>query len=152
MMLFLLPIYFLKDAKEPMQQVQEESTNACQLFIKVNGVEIEIDDYLIGVLAGEMPASFHEEALKAQAIAARTYALKKMSQGEKEILSTTAHQVYQDQKLRQEKWQAAFATNEENLAQAVRQTANQVITYNGELITARPPKTISATVTNTIGS
>ena len=137
MMLFLLPIYFLKDAKEPRQQVQETTnTNTCQLFIKVNGVEIEIDDYLIGVLAGEMPASFHEEALKAQAIAARTYVLKKMNQGEKEILSTTAHQVYQDKKLRQEKWQAAFATNEENLAQAVRQTEDQVITYNGELITA----------------
>ena len=127
MMLFLLPIYFLKDVKEPMQQVQETTkTNTCQLFIKVNGVEIEIDDYLIGVLAGEMPASFHEEALKAQAIAARTYALKKMSQGEKEILSTTAHQVYQDQKLRQEKWQAAFATNEENLAQAVRRPTRTI--------------------------
>ena len=40
--------------------------------------QMAIDDYLLGVVAGEMPASFEEEALKAQAVAARTYALKRL--------------------------------------------------------------------------
>ena len=42
-------------------------------------VDISINDYLTGVVAAEMPASFNVEALKAQAVAARTYALHKIS-------------------------------------------------------------------------
>ena len=41
-----------------------------------------LDEYLWRVVAAEMPASFEEEALKAQAVAARTYALSKMEKGE----------------------------------------------------------------------
>lgn len=37
--------------------------------------QMDLNQYLWGVVAAEMPASFHEEALKAQAVAARTYAL-----------------------------------------------------------------------------
>lgn len=43
--------------------------------IKVVKYNKEIDDYLVGVVACEMPALYHEEALKAQTIAARTYSL-----------------------------------------------------------------------------
>jgi len=39
---------------------------------------LSLNEYLFGVVAAEMPASFHEEALKAQAIAARTYTISKM--------------------------------------------------------------------------
>ena len=41
--------------------------------------EMPLEDYLVGVVAGEMPALFEEEALKAQAVAARTYALRRLS-------------------------------------------------------------------------
>jgi stage II sporulation protein D len=41
-------------------------------------IELYLEDYIIGTVAGEMPASFEIEALKAQAVCARTYALKKM--------------------------------------------------------------------------
>ena len=37
---------------------------------------IPLEEYVVGVVAAEMPVTFHEEALKAQAIAARTYALR----------------------------------------------------------------------------
>ncbi|AWE06312.1 stage II sporulation protein D [Lysinibacillus sp. 2017] len=134
-LLFLLPLYFVKKGKtektEP--QVLKES---CTLLITVNGQQIKLDDYLIGVLAGEMPVSFHEEALKAQAIAARTYALKQTEYGTKEIKATTAHQVFQTTEERQQKWQTAFKTNEGKLAQAVQESANLVVTYNDQLITA----------------
>ena len=43
--------------------------------------EMTMDEYLLGVLRAEMPASFELEALKAQAVAARTYTLHKMAQG-----------------------------------------------------------------------
>ena len=48
-------------------------------------IQIRSNQYLIGVLAGEMPASFHEEALKAQAIAARTYALRRTDNGKQQF-------------------------------------------------------------------
>lgn len=49
---------------------------------KLNVVNVlPLEDYLVGVLGSEMPPSFPEEALKAQAIAARTYALKKKIDG-----------------------------------------------------------------------
>ena len=50
-------------------RVKRENTNLIE--------EIPFEEYVKGVLAGEMPSSFHIEALKAQAVAARTYVLKK---------------------------------------------------------------------------
>ena len=44
-------------------------------------INIDIEDYIIGVIASEMPASFNEEALKAQAVVSRTYALKAKASG-----------------------------------------------------------------------
>ncbi|MBM7664795.1 stage II sporulation protein D [Solibacillus kalamii] len=133
-LLFLVP-FTLKSKKQTSIPEQAESTS-CPLFIKVNNTTVPIEDYLIGVIAGEMPASFHMEALKAQAIASRTYVLKQTNYGKKPILTTTAHQVYNDQELREEKWKTTFAENEEKITEAVNQTANQILTYNDELITA----------------
>lgn len=54
-------------------------------FYRSNGKmeEIELEDYAVGVVAGEMSTSFNKEALKAEAIVARTYALRKINLGEK---------------------------------------------------------------------
>ena len=47
--------------------------------LKTNNIEkVPLEQYVVGVLAGEMPINFDEEALKAQAVASRSYALKKM--------------------------------------------------------------------------
>jgi len=46
-------------------------------------LEIGFEEYIVGVTAAEMPCSFPEEALKAQAVAARTYALYQMEKGHK---------------------------------------------------------------------
>ena len=61
-------------------------------------VELNLEDYVIGVLAGEMPISFEEEALKAQAVVARTYALKRIlnNNSEYDVVDTTKNQVYLD--------------------------------------------------------
>lgn len=133
-LLFLVP-FTLISKKQASNPEPTESTS-CPLFIKANNTDVPVEDYLIGVIAGEMPASFHMEALKAQAIASRTYVLKQTDYGKKPILTTTAHQVYNDQQLREEKWKTTFAENEEKIREAVKQTANQILTYNDELITA----------------
>ena len=56
--------------------IEEKVTNVDNL---TKSVDKELEDYVIGVVAGEMPYNFPHEALKAQAVAARTYALKKTS-------------------------------------------------------------------------
>lgn len=133
-LLFLVPFTLKSNKRTP--SIEPTESTSCPLFIKANNTDVPVEDYLIGVIAGEMPASFHMEALKAQAIASRTYVLKQTDYGKKPILTTTAHQVYNDQELREEKWKTTFAENEEKITEAVKQTANQILTYNDELITA----------------
>jgi stage II sporulation protein D len=55
---------------------------------------LDIEEYLAGVLFSEMPANFPEEALKAQAVAARTYARWRLQNGHELLRATEADQVY----------------------------------------------------------
>jgi len=66
------------------EQVAKNTYNLTATVKKADGsVEVvNVEEYLYGVLAGEMPASFHAEALKAQAVAARTYIVNKKQDGE----------------------------------------------------------------------
>lgn len=86
---------------------------------------VKIDDYLMGVVPVEMPANYPEEALKAQAVAARTYALKDknkhLSSGF-DLCDTTHCQVYD-----------GVAAEKSRSTQAVTDTRRMVLTYNNEL-------------------
>ena len=87
---------------------------------------IALEDYLEGVVGAEMPSRFHPEALKAQAVAARTYALSRLSKHEEEgfdLCSTVLSQVYLGKKAGHPK-----------VIRAVRETAGQVLTYRGFLM------------------
>ncbi len=96
------------------------------LMLVIN--ELDIEDYLRGVLASEVPAGWESEALKAQAVAARTYALyqKKMS-GRRiyHIVATVNSQVYDGSK-----------RENSREAQAIEETRGLVIVYRGEIIPA----------------
>ena len=99
-------------------------------------------DYLVGVVAAELPASFEPEALKAQAVAARTY-----------ILDRAAHPVeahrgaavcgdpgcccaYWSEAEMREQWGADFRKNLRRIRRAVRETDGQTLRYEGEPIRA----------------
>ena len=84
-----------------------------------------IEKYLNSVVGSEMPHKWHLEALKAQAIASRTYALKKMGSGLYDIDSTQNNQVYNGLE------SSTFKTK-----RAVRETRSLVITYKNKLINA----------------
>ena len=72
---------------------------------KSEAFSMDLEDYVIGVVAGEMPASFSVEALKAQAVASRTFALYKMNSNQNYVLSTTINdQVYLTKEDMQKKW------------------------------------------------
>jgi stage II sporulation protein D len=106
--------------------------------------QIPLEDYLVGVVASEMPADFHEEALKAQALTARTYIVRQLMnpQGHPglpkgaEVGDTTMDQVYSsDAQLRKE-WGADYNRKRQKILEAVRATSGQILTYNGEPIQA----------------
>jgi len=88
--------------------------------------KLPLDEYLYGVVPGEMPASWHIEALKAQAVAARGFALtnlNKYKQFDFNLCTTVNSQVYK-----------GFASEHPNTNRAVDETKSKVITYNGNLV------------------
>lgn len=99
----------------------------------------DMDDYLINVVLAEMPASFEEEALKAQAVAARTYARKAAVMGGKHgdgsvCTQSSCCQAY----ITEEEYLLRGGTREgiEKVRRAVGETSGYVLTYEGELIEA----------------
>lgn len=107
---------------------------------KKNIVEkIPLEKYLIGVLAGEMPVSYDIEALKAQAVAARTYTIRKIETNknkEYDVIDTTDDQVYKDEKELKESWGKNYETNLKKIKQAINSTTGEYLTYEGETIKA----------------
>lgn len=93
---------------------------------------IALDDYLIGVVAGEMPLNFEEEALKAQIVASRTFVLSR----DLKVDNTTNTQVYLSKEQLKDKWKNEFETNYQYLNKLVKQTNNQVMKYNNQYISA----------------
>ncbi len=99
--------------------------------------EVPLEKYVLGVVAGEMPASFNIEALKAQAVASRTYALKKAeSNKEYDVEDSTTNQVYIDDNKMKEKWKDNYDELLKKIKNAVDETKGEVLLYNNELIDA----------------
>ena len=97
--------------------------NRAGMRIKVQGHgEMDLDEYLLGIY--EMPESWSLNALKAQAVAARSYALAYTNNGEGEICTTQACQVWKPEK-KTGQWQ-----------QAVEQTKGEVMVSGGQVIKA----------------
>jgi stage II sporulation protein D len=96
---------------------------------------ISLEDYVAGVVSAEMPAAFNIEALKAQSVLARTYALKKVDNNQ--VLSdTTSNQVYKDIQELKAMWGSSFDTYYNKVKNAVLDTKGSYLTYNGSYIEA----------------
>ncbi len=104
--------------------------------------EMTMADYLWSVVAAEMPASFEPEALKAQAVTARTYAVWKMAAGDPDhpnadvCTDINCCQAYITPKQAAENWGNAAAVYQQKISAAVRATDGQIITYGGVPIQA----------------
>lgn len=97
---------------------------------------IPLEQYVASVVASEMPATFELDALKAQAIAARTYIVNHLLRdGEEIITDTTNHQVYRNKEELQTIWGADFHWKWEKIIRAAAETENLIITYESEPIT-----------------
>jgi len=90
--------------------------------------QVNLEEYLYSVVGGEMVASWPLEALKAQAVAARSYALHKQNQSASrlyDVKSTTASQVYK-----------GIKSETPRTLEAVNSTQGQVLTHGGKAILA----------------
>lgn len=102
-----------------------------------------LEDYLVGVVAAEMPAQFATEALKAQAVAARTFAAKRLSRATSpdpgyDVDTTTKTQAWLSDEQMRKKWGGWFAywRNRRRIERAVTETRGLVMVENGEYIDA----------------
>ncbi len=130
LVIVLTPIAILSKPEENLH-FNENSDILVQLQINDELLTLPLEDYVIGVVAQEMPASFSDEAIKAQSVAARTFALYNLQS--KQYL-TTSMQAYISVEQMQEKWQDEFDYYYNKIKNLVLETKDLVLTYNGELI------------------
>ena len=150
---FLIPILFTKKFQTDVvvaETQQEESkdydykeyNNVKLLHSKTGEVEeVNLDEYLLGVVSSEMPASFNEEALKAQAVVARTYTIYKIKNSKHENADIcddpNCCQAWISREDRFSKWNIEEQeTNWQKIKTAVESTKGKIIVYNGEPINA----------------
>lgn len=104
--------------------------------------ELELEEYIMGVVASEMPANFNEEAIKAQAVAARTFYINRRNNKcsnatshNAEICDTVHCQVYMNKEERLNLWDSKNREKYwDKIKSAVLETRGEVLTYEGEIL------------------
>lgn len=95
-------------------------------------LNIPLEEYIVGVVAGEMPISFELEALKAQAVASRTFVLSRNLK----VDNTTNTQVYLADDQMKKNWGNNYAENKAKIQKAIEETSYEAMLYDGEYISA----------------
>ncbi len=107
------------------------------IIINLEGKDIELEEYIAGVVSCEMPALFEEEALKAMAVAARTFDLNKVYQNPNYIFSSTTNdQCYNNENELHIKWDSEYDKYYKKIKKLVHLTKNEYLSYSGEPIKA----------------
>ncbi len=102
-------------------------------------VQTSLEEYLVHVVAGEMPAAFSLEALKAQAVAARTYTIRRMEAfggtpcgkgGADVCTDSTCCQAYKTDEQMKQNWGGNYTAYLSRVREAVSSTSGEIVTYN----------------------
>ena len=122
----------------PNQQIRVYHTETDSLMV------MDLEMYVVGVVAAEMPASFELDALKAQAVAARTFALNRIRYPNDKVISlhsdaqittsSTTCQAWISDAMQRERWGSAYNQWHKKIMQAVSETAGEVLYYDETLI------------------
>lgn len=157
LIIFLIPIIFVKrksisvnnENKDKIEELEVEKYNYSDfskiklLHNKTNKVEeVNLDEYIANVVSAEMPVKYEIEALKAQAVVARTYTIYKITVSKKHkeadiCDSSTCCQAWISKEDRLNKWKKEEARDNWNkIIKAVNETKGKIITYNGKPINA----------------
>lgn len=101
---------------------------------------VPLETYVAGVVASEMPTEFELEALKAQALAARTFTVNHLLHGDDaanyDLTDTVEHQVYKSEADLKTEWGSEYTKKMNKITEAVNATKGKILTYNEEPITA----------------
>jgi stage II sporulation protein D len=119
--------------------VEDSAVEVAVMRAQTEQIEnVPLEAYISGVVASEMPIEFEAEALKAQALAARTYVVNKMLYQKEEdasdVTDTIQDQVYKNDAELREKWGTNYNQNMKKISDAVLATKGQIITHNDKPI------------------
>ena len=135
---FIIVTIFIKDeeitfnfSKNSVVRVYDEETGVIS--------KIPIEEYIVGVVAGEMPVDFEMEALKAQSVAARSYVMIQMERNinkEYDVVDTVTNQVYLDKEKLMSVWKDQYTEKINKIKTAVLETMGEYISYDGKVAEA----------------
>lgn len=126
------------------EYIEEEKADTVKVM-SVNGnniTEMSLKEYLVGVVAGEMNASYHEEALKAQIVAAHTLLLYTKEHNTKDLNgaditdSSASHQEYLTTEKQKEKWKDNYEANRKKIEECIDEVIDVTLQYENEYICA----------------
>lgn len=133
---FFYKLYFLKEIE--LNYIENRNIRVKRLA--TDNIEVmPLEEYIVGVLAGEMPIYFEKEAFKAQAVASRSYALKRIGynkDSDYDVVDSVMNQVYLDTNYLKEAWGFNYTENINKLRSVVNETLDEVIYYENEVIDA----------------
>lgn len=144
--LVVLPLLLIMSGKGHGLPSDKADVNVAIFRVESGQIDtIKLEDYVAGVVAGEMPASFEKEALKAQAVAARTYALSKIKRAasagnaaehpKAPLCDSTHCQVYRSKsELLDQKGENWINNGWKDILEAVKATDGQVMYYQESLV------------------
>ncbi len=148
MFMLFLPLIALGGEKKdetPKTEPNKQTENAEETLTVLNSetgenMQIGVSDYIFGVVAAEMPAEYCEEALKAQAVAAYTYALYQKKENADKTYDITdspnTDQHYISYEKACEKWGENAPKYTEKIKNAIKSVAGEYISFSGEPVLA----------------
>ena len=132
--------------EETLTNEKTEETETENSTVKVmnasskNITEISLREYLIGVVAAEINPAYHEEAIKAQVVAAHTKLeytkLHNTPENAHITDSSASHQGYLNENQQKEKWGENYNIYHDKIAECVDEVQNVILTYNNQPINA----------------
>ncbi len=114
-------------------KVTKEDKSITIISEEKESTSLDIEDYIIGVVACEMPALYHEEALKAQAVASRTYAYYLLEHNQDTVLTDTTDQCFIDESQMREKWSDKYNEYYQKISEIVNSTKKIVMNKDNSL-------------------
>ena len=136
---FIVTLFGMSDITEIQLKYVSNKTVRVKRLSTDKVEEVPLEEYIVGVLAGEMPIDFELEALKAQAVASRSYVLKRIEynkDNEYDVVDSVLNQVYLDDDYLKETWGNNYTIKINKLRTAVNETYNEYMEYDGKIIDA----------------
>lgn len=143
LLIIFIPFFIVTTYNKNYKEIELNYINTRYIRVKrlsTNTVEtIPLENYIVGVLAGEMPIDFDLEALKAQAVASRSYALKRIEynkDNDYDVVDSIMNQVYLDEDYLKNAWGNNYVKNINKLRTAVNATLDEYLDYNDSVVDA----------------